>query len=146
MMKVKGHEIDFDITSPDDLQRYLAASDAMEKAAATLPPMPSPAEMASPAGIRAYTAYITVTVDNGENNTAYITGQCKLVTDFIDAAFGDGTCNALLGPKTSLDALMDVTDALRDAIAAQGQRAGERITGYMPNRATRRAAQKKADK
>ena len=132
MMKVKGYEIDFDITSPDDLQRYLAASDAMEKAAATLPPMPSPAEMASPAGIRAYTAYIT--------------GQCKLVTDFIDAAFGDGTCNALLGPKTSLDALMDVTDALRDAIAAQGQRAGERITGYMPNRATRRAAQKKADK
>ena len=132
MMKVKRHEIDFDITSPDDLQRYLAASDAMEKAAATLPPMPSPAEMASPAGIRAYTAYIT--------------GQCKLVTDFIDAAFGDGTCNALLGPKTSLDALMDVTDALRDAIAAQGQRAGERITGYMPNRATRRAAQKKADK
>ena len=132
MMKVKGHAIDFDITSPDDLQRYLAASDAMEKAAATLPPMPSPAEMASPAGIRAYTAYIT--------------GQCKLVTDFIDAAFGDGTCNALLGPKTSLDALMDVTDALRDAIAAQGQRAGERITGYMPNRATRRAAQKKADK
>ena len=132
MMKVKGHEIDCDSTSPDDLQRYLAASDAMEKAAATLPPMPSPAEMASPAGIRAYTAYIT--------------GQCKLVTDFIDAAFGDGTCNALLGPKTSLDALMDVTDALRDAIAAQGQRAGERITGYMPNRATRRAAQKKADK
>lgn len=129
MIKVKDHEIDFDITSPADLQRYLAASDAMEKAAATLPPMPSPEAMASPAGIRAYTAYIT--------------GQCKLLTDFIDAAFGDGTCNALLGPKTSLDTLMDVVDALRDAISVQGQRAGERITGYLPNRATRRAAAKK---
>lgn len=133
MIKVKDYEIDFDITSPADLQRYLAASDAMEQAAASLPPMPSPDEMASPAGIRAYTDYIT--------------GQCKLLTDFIDAAFGDGTCNALLGPKTSLDALMDVVDALRDAISAQGQRAGERITGYLPNRAIRRAAaQKRASK
>lgn len=132
MIKVKGHEIDFDITSPADLQRYLAASDAMEQAAADLPPMPKPDEMASPAGIRAYTAYIT--------------GQCKLLTDFIDAAFGDGTCNALLGPKTSLDALMDAVDALQEAISAQGQRAGERITAYLPNRATRRAANKKAAK
>ena len=38
---------------------------------------------------------------------------------------------------------MDVVDALRDSISAQGQRAGERITGYLPNRATRRAAAKK---
>lgn len=133
MITVNGHEIDFDVTAPEDLQRYLAACETMDKAAAILPPMPSPEAMASPAGIRAYTAYIT--------------GQCKLLTDFIDAAFGDGTCNALLGPKASLDTLMDVADALRDAISAQGQSVGKRIASYMPNRSTRRsAAKKKASK
>lgn len=130
MITVKGCEIDFDITSPDDLQRYLTACDAMDQVAADLPAMPAPEEMASPAGIRAYTAYIT--------------GQCKLLTDFIDAAFGDGTCNALLGPKTSLDTLLDVVDALREAISSQGQRTGARIASYLPNRATRRADKKKA--
>ena len=68
--------------------------------------------------------------------TAYIEGQCKLLTDFVDAAFGNGTCNAMLGPKTSLDGLLDVVDALREAVAAQGQQAGERLAAYMPNRAT----------
>lgn len=129
MITVNGHEIDFDVTAPADLQRYLAACETMNRAAAILPAMPASEAMASPDGLRAYTAYIT--------------GQCKLLTDFIDDAFGDGTCNALLGPKASLETLMDVADALRDAISAQGQSVGKRIAGYMPNRATRRAAAKK---
>lgn len=129
MITVNGHEIDFDITAPADLQRYLAACETMNRAAAILPAMPASEAMASPDGLRAYTAYIT--------------GQCKLLTDFIDDAFGDGTCNALLGPKDSLETLMDVADAMRDAISAQGQSVGKRIAGYMPNRATRRAAAKK---
>ena len=129
MITVNGHEIDFDVTAPADLQRYLAACETMNRAAAILPAMPASEAMASPDGLRAYTAYIT--------------GQCKLLTDFIDVAFGDGTCNALLGPKASLETLMDVADALRDAISAQGQSVGKRIAGYMPNRATRRAAAKK---
>lgn len=132
MITVNGHEIDFDVTAPEDLQRYLAACETMDKAAASLPALPASGTMASPDGLRTYTAYIT--------------GQCKLLTDFIDDAFGDGTCNALLGPKASLETLMDVADALRDAISAQGQSVGKRIAGYMPNRATRRAAKKKASK
>ena len=68
--------------------------------------------------------------------------QCKLLTDFIDAAFGDGTCNALLGPKTSLSTLLDVMDALRDAISNQGTQYAQRLAAYKPNRATRRKAAK----
>ena len=125
MLTVLGKEIDFDVTSPADMQRYLEAEAAMQKAAAALPPDPDPAAMATVEGLQAYQA-----------------AQCKLLTDFIDAAFGDGTCNALLGPKTSLSTLLDVMDALRDAIRSQGAQYAQRLAAYKPNRATRRKAAK----
>lgn len=128
MLTVLGKEIDFDVTSPADMQRYLEAEAAMQKAAAALPPDPDPASMATVEGLQAYQAHLAA--------------QCKLLTDFIDAAFGDGTCNALLGPKTSLSTLLDVMDALRDAITSQGAQYAQRIAAYKPNRATRRKAAK----
>lgn len=128
MLTVLGKEIDFDVTSPADMQRYLEAEAAMQKAAAALPPDPDPASMATMEGLQAYQAHLAA--------------QCKLLTDFIDAAFGDGTCNALLGPKTSLSTLLDVMDALRDAITSQGAQYAQRIATYKPNRATRRKAAK----
>ena len=128
MLTVLGKEIDFDVTSPADMQRYLEAEAAMQKAAAALPPDPAPASMATMEGLQAYQAHLAA--------------QCKLLTDFIDAAFGDGTCNALLGPKTSLSTLLDVMDALRDAITSQGEQYAQRIIAYKPNRATRRKAAK----
>ena len=106
------------------MQRYLAAETAMHEAAATLPPAPDPATMATMEGLQAYQEHLAA--------------QCKLLTDFIDAAFGDGTCNALLGPKTSLSTLLDVMDALRDAITNQGTKYAQRLAAYKPNRATRR--------
>ena len=126
MLTVLGKEIDFDVTSPADMQRYLAAETAMHEAAATLPPAPDPATMATMEGLHAYQEHLAA--------------QCKLLTDFIDAAFGDGTCNALLGPKTSLSTLLDVMDALRDAITSQGTKYAQRLAAYKPNRATRRKA------
>lgn len=126
MLTVLGKEIDFDVTSPADMQRYLAAETAMHEAAATLPPTPDPATMATMEGLQAYQEHLAA--------------QCKLLTDFIDAAFGDGTCNALLGPKTSLSTLLDVMDALRDAITSQGTKYAQRLAAYKPNRATRRKA------
>lgn len=128
MLTVLGKEIDFDVTSPADMQRYLDAEAAMQKAAAALPPDPAPATMKTMEGLQAYQAHLAV--------------QCKLLTDFIDAAFGDGTCNALLGPKTSLSTLLDVMDALRDAISSQGVQYAQRLAAYKPNRATRRRAAK----
>lgn len=128
MLTVLGKEIDFDVTSPDDMQRYLEAEDAMHQAAEALPPDPDPAALATREGLLAYQANIAA--------------QCKLLTDFIDAAFGDGTCNALLGPKTSLATLLDVMEALRDAITGQGVQYAQRLAAYKPNRATRRKAAK----
>ena len=128
MLTVLGKEIDFDVTSPTDMQRYLDAEAAMRKAAAALPPDPNPATMKTMEGLQAYQAHLAV--------------QCKLLTDFIDAAFGDGTCNALLGPKTSLSTLLDVMDALRDAISGQGVQYAQRLAANKPNRATRRKAAK----
>ena len=128
MLTVLGKEIDFDVTSPADMQRYLEAEAAMQKAAAALPPDPDPASMATMEGLQAYQAHLAA--------------QCKLLTDFIEAAFGDGTCNALLGPKTSLSTLLDVMDALRDAIRSQGAQYAQRVAAYKPNRATRRKAAK----
>ena len=128
MLTVLGKEIDFDVTSPADMQRYLAAETVMHEAAATLPPAPDPATMAPMEGLHAYQEHLAA--------------QCKLLTDFIDAAFGDGTCNALLGPKTSLSTLLDVMDALRDAITSQGTKYAQRLAAYKPNRATRRKAAK----
>lgn len=128
MLTVLGKEIDFDVTSPADMQRYLDAEAAMQQAAAALPPDPDPAAMATVEGLQAYQARLAA--------------QCKLLTDFIDAAFGDGTCNALLGPKTSLSTLLDVMDALRDAIRSQGAQYAQRVAAYKPNRATRRKAAK----
>lgn len=128
MLTVLGKEIDFDVTSPADMQRYLDAEAAMQTAAAALPPDPDPAAMATMEGLQAYQASLAA--------------QCKLLTDFVDAAFGDGTCNALLGPKTSLSTLLDVMDALRDAITSQGAQYAQRLAAYKPNRATRRKASK----
>lgn len=121
MLRVLDHEIDFDITSPQDMQRYLAAGRAMEEAAAALPDLPSADQLGSLEGLESYTVCITA--------------QCRMLTDFIDSAFGDGTCNLLLGPKTSLNRLLDMVDALRAAIDAQGQQTAQKLAVYQPNRA-----------
>lgn len=121
MLRILDHEIDFDITSPQDMQRYLKAGHAMEAAAASLPGLPSAAQLGSLEGLEAYTACITA--------------QCQILTDFIDAAFGEGTCNALLGSKTSLDRLLDLVDAFRTAIDAQGEQTAKKLAAYQPNRA-----------
>lgn len=117
-MTVLGKEIDFDVTAPEDLTRYLHAQQAMNTAARALPPCPTPEQLGTEAGLAAYRDYLAA--------------NCTLLTNFIDAAFGDGTCNALLGPKTSLLALLDVTDALRDAVRAQGEAFGAQLATYAP--------------
>lgn len=117
-MTVLGKEIDFDVTAPDDLGRYLDAWQAMNEKAKALPPCPAPDQLSTPQGLAAYRDYLT------EN--------CRLLTDFIDAAFGEGTCNALLGKKTSLETLLCVTDALRDAVGMQGRDFAAHLAAYAP--------------
>ena len=123
MITVNGKEIDFDLTSPEDLRRYRDAGERMTQAAEALGGPPE--DPSSPAG---FAAYIT-----------YLEQSCRMLTDFVDGVFGDGTCDALLGPKTSMERLLDICDDIGAALEEQGRRVGVKIQKYTPNRATRRA-------
>lgn len=127
MLLVMGQELDFDITAPDDLDRYLRCGEMMSTQAAAAPPMPQ--AVTTPQEMRAYADWCR----------AY----CRICTDWIDAVFGDGTANQLLGPKTSLAKILDVCDAIQDAATRQGEEIGLHIKKFTPNRATRRAERKR---
>lgn len=124
MLNINGTEIDFDITAPEDLRRYRAAGERM--AAAQLPEPPHPGK--------------ELTGEDMGQYITYLEAQCRLLTDFIDEAFGTGMCDRLLGPKTSLEKLLDLCDALGAAVEAQSSAVGVKIARYTPNRATRRKA------
>lgn len=123
MITVNGNELDFDLTSPEDLRRYTEAGEALNAASALIAPPPE--DLASPTG---FACYIT-----------YLDQSCRAVASFIDAVFGQNTCNRLLGPKSSLEKLLDLCDAISAALEEQGRRVGVKIQKYTPNRATRRA-------
>lgn len=129
MLKVLGNELDFDITSPDDLDRYVAACEEMIQANESLP---APPEAYDPAAGRDAFEWTKV-------YRSWVRANCELITNWIDAIFGEGTANKLLGPKTSMNAILDVYDALEAAIADQGAATGARMRQFAPNRATRRA-------
>lgn len=123
MLNVMGVELDFDITAPEDMDRYLRCSEEMSMKAAAAPPMPGP--VTGPEQLAAYRDWLS----------AY----CKICTDWIDAVFGEGTANKLLGQKTSLSKILDVCDAIRAATTKQGEAVGLHIRQFAPNRATRRS-------
>ena len=122
MLNINGTEIDFDITAPEDLRRYRAAGEKM--AAAQLPAPPHPGK--------------ELTGEDMGQYTTYLEAQCRLLTDFIDEAFGM-VCDWLLGAQDQPEKLLDLCDALGRAVEAQSSAVGVKIARYTPNRATRRA-------
>ena len=64
----------------------------------------------------------------------WMTAYVRLLTDWIDGIFGDGACNKLLGPKTSLSAVISLCDEIGEAAVQQGNAVGLQI------RNTRRTA------
>lgn len=123
MIQVNGINLDFDITCPDDLRRYANAMHLAEEADKSLP--------AAPASV--------ATKKDFEQYIEFCTGFCKMLTDFIDTAFGDGTCDKLLGSRTSMETLFATYNALGAAVEKSGETFGIAVKTYMPNRATRRA-------
>ena len=69
MMKLRGHEFDFDISCPEDLERYLRCSEEMTQKAASAPLMP--ADMTYPYGLRAYTDWMAAYVRLLTGSTEY---------------------------------------------------------------------------
>ena len=123
MLDIHGVQIDFDITCPQDLRRYRSAGEKMKSAAQDICEPPD-----GTASDEAFDQYV-----------AFIETQCRLATDFIDEAFGEGVCDQLLGPKTSLDKLLDLCDEIGRAVEQQGSQLEIKLTRYKPNRTTRRA-------
>lgn len=131
MLKIRDFAFDFDLSAPEDLERYLRSSAAMQEKERQAPP--APADPADPQYLADYTAWLKC--------------YCGLLTDWIDDVLGAGACNRLLGPKTSLAGLLDVYDEIAAAAAAQGSAIGRHLAQYTPNRAagkTARAAGKAA--
>lgn len=127
MLKVKGVELNFDITAPGDLIRYKAAGEKMEALAdQTDYPVISPEE---PGFLDGYIEMLN--------------RELKLFGDFLDEVFGDGIAAQLMGNEPSLSKVIEINDAVGDALEAQGKEIGVKLQKYKPNRATRRSAKKK---
>lgn len=122
MMEIRGVKLDFDISCPEDLQRYLRCNDEMAQKEQVAPPMPPKVE----------------TPDEQKAYVEWVTAMCRILTDWIDGVFGDGASNALLGPKTSLREILALCDELRAASEAQGKEISQRVQSFAPNRRTRR--------
>ncbi|MCL1789864.1 MAG: hypothetical protein FWG40_00645 [Peptococcaceae bacterium] len=122
-MNVKGLEIDFDITSPADVKRYKEAGEKMEAAgeSITFPALPTD----DPGFMDEYIEMLNL--------------ELIAFGNFLDDAFGEGVAGKLLGDNPSLNKIVDVNDALKEAMDAQSKALGVRLQKYQPNRAQRRA-------
>ncbi len=123
MIEVNNIQLDFDITSPSDVLRYMQAGERMEAAGAGI-------------------ALPTIAPDEPDFLNAYVdmlNAQLRLYGNFIDEVFGDGVAEQLLGNNPSLNKVAEINDALGVAMEAQGNEFGVKLQKYKPNRATRRA-------
>ena len=124
MITINGIELDFDITSPNDVLRYKKAGERMEAASEAVEhPAIDPAD---PSFLDAYIAMLN--------------SELHLFGNFIDEVFGDGTADQLLGGNPSLNKIAEINDAMGAAFEIQGRDFGVKLQKYKPNRATRREA------
>lgn len=121
-MIVNGVDLNFDITSPSDVLRYKEAGEKMEAAGNDIAFPALPAD--DPGFMDEYISMLNK--------------ELKLFGDFIDDVFGDGIAERLLGNNPSLNKIVDVNEALGEAMEAQGKDLGIRLQKYKPNRAQRR--------
>ncbi len=121
MLKVNGIALNFDLTSPTDVQRYKEAGERMEKEEI-------PTVSVSPDDPSFWDSYI-----------AMLNGELRVFGNFIDDVFGDGIAKKLLGDNPSLTKVTEINDALHEAMEAHGKELGVKLQKYKPNRATRRS-------
>ena len=122
MLVIDNVQIDFDLTSPRDVARYMEADARMEEARKKLKKLP---EASSPEYMGAYVEMLNQ--------------ELKIYGDFIDDVFGEGIAQKLLGDNPSLTKLYEVDAMISDALMEMAEETGKRIRKYTPNRAARRA-------
>lgn len=122
----RSRAFELDMNDLDTLARYDSAVEAMKSAFAECPP--------------------------GATDARHLIAYCEGIRRMLDALFGDGTADALLGgtrKPTDFDAVYDsLTDFVHEQTAANAERRAQILNKYKPkqNREQRRAIEQAAQK
>lgn len=111
MITINGAEFDFDVTCPDDMERYEAAYNNLQQKA-------KKADEAQ----------------EGKKPSEHIREACECSIAFFDAVLGEGAARKILGPKTSLVKCLDATTAFTDKIMQQAEEASKKLAQFSPER------------
>ncbi len=119
MLTVYNTPLDFDITCPEDILRYNKAVAKMSEQK-TIADKKEQGKNEADGDIKEYAEYLRQ--------------ECDVVINFIDDVFGEGTCNKLMGEKSSLSALIDLCDEITVAVKNSTKEAEKKLAKYEPNR------------
>ncbi len=127
MLTVYNTLLDFDITCPEDLMRYNSAIAHLNEH-------------------KKKTKNAGTTHDENSMNSyvEFLRQECDVVINFIDEVFGEGTCNKLLGEKSSLSSLIDLCDEIAIAVKSSAKCTEKKFARYEPNRKKGDGCEKKA--
>ncbi len=114
MIKVRGIEIEFDVTDADMLERYEKGLEAV-KQKSTLSPL------------------------EGEKLSESMRRACQIVFDFFDLLGGEGTAQKIFKGKCSLKDCLNAFEEFIDQVQAESEKFSIRVNKYSSNRAQRRS-------
>ena len=112
MLKINDVELEIDLLDADMAECYESAYRKMQKDVENIPKNLSLAES--------------------------IRKQCKLIFNFFDEVFGEGTSEKIFGNKTNLRECIKAVEALIDHVNKDTEEANKIINKYSPNRVERR--------
>ena len=112
MLKINDVELDLYLMDADLAEKYEKAYRKMQKDVENIPKNLSLAES--------------------------IRKQCKLIFNFFDEVFGEGTSKKIFGNKTNLRECIKAVEALIDHVNKDTEEANKIINKYSPNRVERR--------
>ena len=117
-MNICGIDLEIDFLDADDLERYLNANKATLK------------------GINDKSQY------EGKSEPDQMRYQCKLINEFFDSVFGEGTADNLFHGKNNLGDHMEAFGIVSEAAKQSNVRLEQIDQRYNPNRAQRRFEQR----
>lgn len=116
-MVFKGIEFDFDIYDADAAEDYEREAKALQDKADDM--------------------------KKGENLAVYIRRQCEAIFTFFDNLLGDGTHRDLFGDRVNLRVCLEAVEEFKGIVEGQMHNLPTSATPTHPNRATRRAAERR---
>ena len=112
MLKINDVELELDLMDADMADKYEKAYRKMQKDVTNIP--------------------------NNLSLAENIRKQCKLIFNFFDEVFGEGTSKKIFGNKTNLRECIKAVETLIDHVNKDTEEASKIINKYSPNRVERR--------